>query len=201
MYPLVVVAVIVVSASQLSVIHKLLDRQRQVETEEEKLARLREKLAKLEAVDLQAEVANLQFLATAVPTTKQVWVVASELKVAAAEAGVLLEGYKGSGDLIVEATFGVAGIDQLGQLVATLERKLPLVKVVDVKYAFGKATVTVSGVWLPLADVTGLSEQPVPETAKDVSDVQQQLAGFVGLAGGSVPIAGVEVNPVPFQPE
>lgn len=188
----------------------------QVEEQQAQIAALRQKLAVLTAVDPTAEGDNLKYLNTAMPTTKMIWYVVSQMKNAASESGTIIEEYKavvGSG--LAEATEGAKVVSvkdeplkikalltvrdpkDLVPFVQNLENRLPLVRVDAVDYVAGKATIELVSAWAPITRVQPQA-QGLPDYKQKVNQAKLGIAGFVSFSDIVVPAGTPEIIVNPF---
>ena len=171
-------------------------RQDEVREQQEKVARLKEKLAVMTQVNLGQEKANLGIMVEAIPAVKQVPGLLAELAAAGNAAGAAMAGVRGtagdvgatesavavnSQELVLTASFVVTDIQQVGKLLTDMEKRLPLLRVRRVQFSKGKIDVEVEGVWSPLGKLVGEVDQPLPETKGLAESVKRKLAGFVSL--------------------
>src|SRR3989344_4260622 len=197
LYPVIVGVFVVVSANYLwsnrQELMQAANSGKGAETEA-KIAALRGKLGVLSRVDTAREKADLEYLAKAVLPNKAIWLVVNQLKGAAAEAAVTLTSYRAAsgGDireasdsaaqvepdpgLVLEVTVSGAALESLARMLASLEKRLPLVRVIKVEYANGSAVLTVEGAWEPWKKAEG--DTPLPDFRPAVDEAKQKLSGF-----------------------
>ena len=135
-------------------------RQRELEEGRKKAEVSRRKLATLEGMDEEEMRQGLVKLVMAVPASKQLFAAVSELKSAATGAGIRLEKYSakvgeireasesavvstGSKDLELAVSLTVFDLSQLRGFLAALERQLPIMRVIEVRYTLGGVQMTV----------------------------------------------------------
>ncbi len=214
-YPLAVVAVILVSSNilfgNLMFWDKLSARQTQLKQQAEMATRLRTKLAKLQSANLTAEHQNLDYLIAVLPQNKNLPVLLAQVGQAASASGAIFEGFRGqvgevaasqsaasSDSLELEVTLQVTGISQLQQTLAVLETSLPLVKVSQVRLVSGKANLIIEGVWSHLAKFPAGILYEVPDISASLVQVRDQLKNYSILPNNEIP-TDVGINPAPFQ--
>jgi len=150
---------------------------REVQTAEVEVAKLKNKLDKLKRVDITGQRKILEKLEAAVPRRGQVEVLIGEVMQAASESAVAVQGYEaGSGGLKVTLQTGDLG--QLAAWVDNMERRLPLVKIVNISYMQGRAEVTVEQVGKEFVASGAKPEEELPEADVKVENVLEKLFGF-----------------------
>lgn len=202
LYPLIVIGFVVVSAQYLfdtSRWTSLASDGEKIKTQEEQIERLRKKLAVLSAVDLVADEQNLKYLVSAVPNTKMVWFLVSELKLAASDGGVNIDEYKGQvgvgvseasesaivqitpeNNLSIKAEIRAPDITSFKNFLGSLQSRLPLVKVAKFEYLSGEVKLTVEGAWTPSKSSVG-DMSDLPDYKAKVEQAKLGLAGLVGF--------------------
>lgn len=226
-YPVVVFFLIIFGINELqgegsTQISKLLQKQGQTVTEEQKLKILTDKMQVLTAIDSGAENEKLTFAVRAVPAAKQVWVMMGEVENAASQAGVAIKKYSGSVGNVNEATaaavvspapkaralvieepinmdveMDVPEYAQLQKVVAVLEKSLPLVKINKIVYEKKTAKINITGAWAPWSKVSLEALTPLPLPDEKFNDLKTKLADFIILPDAmATPASGsAGVNP------
>ncbi len=172
MYPVVVGGIMLVSfpyvwgGSQIG--GGLIQQNRQLKIEEERVVVLREKLTNLKSVNLETQLALGEYLYAAVPVKTQYGLLFRELREAASQAGSAVTGYRGARKSGVVVVLTVGDVGKLGMVIERLERSLPLITVSQVKYGGGEAELTLEA----MAAAGG-------GTAGDAMAVSRQLEGFI----------------------
>lgn len=215
-YPLAVVLVIAVSANilfgKLGLWSTLSTRQAQVNQAADTAAKLRTKLAQLQAVDLATQHQNLDYLLQVLPSNKNLPVLLAQIQQAASASGAIFEGFRGkvgevaasesatpaTDKLELEVTLQVGDINQLQQTLSSLETGLPLVKVTQIKLASGRAILLVQGLWAGLARLPAGAQYAVADTAADISKLRDQLKAYTSLPLAEAVTDTSGVNPNPF---
>lgn len=214
-YPLIVAGFIAVTANLVFSdpgrwVGVVQSRER-IEEDEAKAAELRNKLLVLQAVDIEADEADLRLMAGAVPASKLAGAVALELREAASAAGAVLEQYRGSVGRVDEASgevevvltgeeefslvvnYRVTDLEQLKRLLADLERRLPLVQVTALDYSPGRVEMTVEGVWKAWGERE--EGELEPDYKLRATEVKLQLADFLRFEEVSLTEGGGGVSP------
>ncbi len=218
LYPLLVVGVIVFSANIIfdsNRLDNLSENKKIVEEEQVKIAAMRRKLSVLASVDGPTLEGDLKYLNSAMPTTKMVWFLVSEMEIAASESSVRIEEYKAKvGKGLSEATdeakltntsqavvdegmkftvmLSVKQLSDLQTMLASLEKRLPLTKINQLQYESGKAIVEVEGAW-EAAKKISTENNILPDYQTSVADAKLKLSDFVSFPE-------IDVNQVPMQP-
>lgn len=181
---------------------------------------LRTKIGVLEKVRLGDLAESLSVALQAVPPTSRPWLLINQLRQAGAEAEVGLVSYKGTGGdtkeataaaetvrapgsgLMLEANYLVDSWEKVERLLASLENKIPLIKVVRADYdETGNVNLMVEGSvveWKKV--VTQDLVTPLPDYAQKVEYMRQRLSDFrlVSLPLGVEEGQYQEENPNPF---
>lgn len=198
-YPILVATFIAISAivvlNNKDKFAAMVERKEKIAVEEARIAGMKKRLAILQSLDVKSESENLKQMIRAVPTSKMVWSLVTELKQAAADTGAVLETYKGSVGNVKEAsaeaelveentpfeldvTYEVADLEQLGNLLKNLESRVPLIKVNKMRYGAGLVDLTIEGAWKAWESVVDPGAD-LPEYQSDLEKVKMLLAGFV----------------------
>lgn len=171
---------------------------REVKTAEVEVVKLKNKLDVLNGVDMARQKEILAKLETAVPRREQVEVLIGEVLQAAFESGAAVESYRAAGSgLGVTLQAGDPGL--LKSWVDNMERRLPLVKIVNINYVEGRAEVTVEQVWKETVISGAGPADELPETGEQAKNILSKLGEFreVGTSSGQTKDDGA-VNPNPF---
>lgn len=200
LYPLVVFLFIVFSANLLFDPVRwegLMTNQTQIADQERQIGELKMKLEKLNAVNLDVASADLKYLVSAMPNSKMVWFLVSELKLSASEGAAIIEEYKGevgrgvaeaSGEaevvddskLSLKTNMLVSDISNLRNVFASLDKRLPLVKISKIEYENGALVLVTEGAWSP-SKKTVAGDVNLPDYQASVTRVKKALEGFVGF--------------------
>jgi len=177
-YPLLSLVFMVVSLNFLlgqgaGWLAKLQSQQKSMETDQQRLSKLKTKLDLLKNVQVSKEKQRLQLLNNAVPTTNQLWVLISELK----QAGVV-SNYSGVNDAELTVNFDVSEISKLKNTVSILEKLLPLVDVKTIEFTEGKAKMIVDSRWKLVDSVATSVTDVLPEYESVVAGVESKLQGY-----------------------
>lgn len=167
---------------------------------ESKIAVLREKLSLLSTVNVSQESEDLELFSKAVLPNKAIWLIVSEIKTAATEAGVTLVGYKAAGvgdvkeasesaelvensGMALEVSLSGVTMESLASVLSSLERYLPLVSITKLNYQEGSAVLEVEGAWEPWVKLEG--ETPLPDFRTGVGEAKRRLEDFTSFAGSA----------------
>lgn len=210
-YPAVVaagaVALGVQIVSPVGIVSGLRKGWEEVKNERLNVGRLEMRVATLEKVSEGEADDDLRNLFSILPVKKELLPLISGLRIAADRSGVKLEGYSaagggikgsGSGDeknLKVDASL-VGDWPAITLFVAETEKQLPLRRVNEVNFAFGKTRVVVEGRWAPLANVVDLAGRDIPDYRASLSEAVLAVAGYdkaLEASGSGEPIG--EANP------
>ncbi len=149
---------------------------REVKTAEVEVIKLKDKLDKLKGVDVTGQKKILEKLEAAVPGRGQVEVLIGEVMQAASESGVAVQSYEAGSGLKVTLQTGNLGL--LAAWVDNMERRLPLVKIVNISYMEGQAEVAVEQVWKETVASGARVTDELPEAGEKVQEVLGKLSGF-----------------------
>lgn len=175
---------------------------KELEVQKAELLRLQLKEQVLQAVDTERETATLVRLTEAMPATKKIWLLVSELNLAGNEALVAMTDLEGNADEVKDATiaatpkplvpgitdtleltakYDIAEFEQVKKIVDKLDRMLPLVKINKLSYDAGALDLTVEGAWSNWNKVASESLNTLPEISNSVTETEAKLAGFESL--------------------
>jgi Tfp pilus assembly protein PilO len=201
-YPLGVIVFIILSLGYLmnnaSAIQNITAKQSDAEEQQKIAEQLRTKLESLKKVDSPVETERLKQFLVAVPASRRVWYLISELNKSASESGIVLKEYRGVVGDVKEASesaemptaddptvkmslkvqYDTLEFEPLSKALAILEGVLPLVKVTKVAYSSTGVEVTVEGAWGPWVKVSGDSGSPLPDYQGLSSKVEKELSGL-----------------------
>ncbi len=221
-YPIGVGVAIIVSISILFGPHglwvKMAQSGEQVKAQTIAAANLRTKLARLQAVNLQVENQNFEYLISVLPAQKNLPVLLSQISQAASNSGVILDSFKGhvgevaasesatpptntavdTGQLQLVVSLTVGSFDQLKQMIDKLESSLPLVEVEQVKYADVHAEMVVKGDWNRLDKLAAGSQYEIPDISADLLQLKGRLQTYSYLPPDTNQLPDVGVKDQPF---
>lgn len=206
-YPVLVVAFIVLSLTVVTGQGQagwdaLTNRQKEVALQSERLARLKLKVGKLRETRAEEVNEDLRNLLLAVPATRQVLLLLSELGQAASGSGLSMEGYsfdtgnikestpsaqgseeEAKKELVVNVVVEGGNFDRLRQFVGKLEGFLPIARVTGVKFADGGAAVKVEQKWKPWVKVNLEAESELPEYAAKLAEAFKLISEYEQISG------------------
>ena len=200
LYPILVAAFIIISSQLLLDPVRwqgLVTNQEKIAEQEVQIQNLRTKLTALNSVDLQAAQRDLKYLVSAMPNSKMVWFLVSELKLSASEGGVTIQDYKGNvgkgiaessdsavavddQNLSIKVSLNVTTLDGLKSMLASLDKRLPLVKISRIEFSDGSVSLVADGAWSPSKKVTG-NEGEILEYISEVNKAKSFINGFIGF--------------------
>ncbi len=173
-----------------------------VKAAEVEVAKLKNKLDRLKQVDVAGQQKLLADLGKAVPSQMQPMLLVGEMNQAASESGMVIEKYRidDSGkQQLLKVSLMTGDMGKLIAWVDSMERWLPLVKIVGINYKDGRADIEVEQWWKESAASGAKPDDELPETAKKIKIVMEQMAGYRELmAGVSLPADDGSVNSNPF---
>lgn len=170
-----------------------------------KVAVISQKVAALETVNVSILNEQMEKLVLAVPVTKPVWQMVSNINYAASSSGSVVDGYKSSvgslkvattsavleSGLMMDVEYSVADFPTLIKLLGGFESRLPLIVVNKLDMSAGKAMVSISSLWKPGTVVSQMGDTPLPEgfserikTAVDKLSQFEFTEGNVGTGSG-----------------
>ncbi len=214
-YPLMVMVFIFLSLNYLfgagQEFQRFVDRQKNVGDLEVRIASLKNKLAVVSGVNVVETENNLKTLLEAMPPARRLWVVVSEVRLAASESGLVVDAFRGVGGevressgaaeaLVLDVDLKVGGVGELRDFLSKLESKKPLVKVKKIKYDGNQVTVSVEGAWSAWTKLTTDTNLPLKPYGSLLAAVLKKLEGYEGLGNTSqgVSSGSGEVNTNPF---
>ena len=204
-FPVLVVTIVLFSSQWLivgpnQIWQKLWLTGREVKTAEVEVAKLKDKLDKLNGLDVAGQKEILERLEGAVPSQKRMELLIWEVSQAASESSVAVERYGvGSGETqqLLEVTLRTADAGRLVNWVNNMERRLPLVKIVSINYKEGRADVTVEQVWKETIVSRAEAADELPDIREKIRDVLEKLSGLREVSFEQSRDAG-GTNPNPF---
>lgn len=182
---------------------KLWLNEKKAKAAEIEVAKLKNKLDRLNRVNVSEQQKTLADLGKAVPNQFQPMLLIGEMNQAASESGVVIEKYRIDNgekqqDLKITMLTGDAG--KLIAWVNSIERWLPLVKIVSVSYKDGRAEVVVEQAWKEVVAMGAKPEDELPDAGEKIKAVMEKMSGYRELIAGvtSLPADDGAVNPNPF---
>jgi len=207
LYPVLVAVFIIMGANFIlnsgkDTLLKFTERKSEIEEFNLRANNLRSTLEILKGVDVPTTREQLGLMLKAVPASRQVWLLISELNQAAVKSGMSIDSYKGSiGDIqeatksadavatpeaeltepsamILKVVFENEDFSQLAFGLGELERLIPLVKIVRIDYGINSAEITVEGAWSAWEASSNNPELVLPDYRSDVLKVTTLLERF-----------------------
>jgi hypothetical protein len=195
LYPVVVLVFLLFSTNYLfganSRMQDFLKRQEKVDDEQGQISELKKKLIVLNSVDPEKAKLDLAELLKAVPASKKVWVLVSELKAAAVDSDASVSAYTGRGGQVKEASESavvdteVLGLDveynvglftDLVKVFENMEKMLPLIKIAKVNMDENMFKVSAIGAWANWVKVSGDANIPLPDYVSAVNKAKEKIA-------------------------
>ena len=172
----------------------------EVKTADAEVAKLKNKLAILNGVDIVGQKEVLSRLETAVPSQRRAELLIWEVTAAASESGVAVERYGAGGDetqQFLQVTLRTDDAVRFVDWVERMEKWLPLVTLVNVNYKEGRVEVNLEQEWKATVVSNAKPEDELPETAGKVRETLQKLSGYREVSSDQIQDVG-GVNPNPF---
>lgn len=196
-YPIVVVVLMAVVVNMFATtsqqrVEQMSRQQNNVETQEEKIARLKTKLSVLRQVNMTAGSADLELGLTAIPENRKMWLVMNEARFAAASSEASISRYTGqtaddvrlgpgsdSGDIgVISVTYEIDEFDQIREIIENLEKLMPLVKVRRISFDTDKMEIDIEGARSVWGKVEQDVDAAIPAYTSSVSLMKNKLQGL-----------------------
>lgn len=127
-------------------------QKKEIEAQQLQLSLLKGQLDILSKVDKNVETANLEYLLEVVPKNVNVSILLGQLSQATGGVGAELVKFQGSpaNKFSITATFKISDFNQLQDLLADLEKSLPLIEITQIVYKDSEAKIFVQQLTEPL---------------------------------------------------
>jgi hypothetical protein len=178
-------------------------KQKQAQEAQAQVERLKDKLKSLEEIDRPKETERLTKILTAMPTSRKVWILVSEVNQTASMAGAIVKEYRGVVGEMKEASesavtetspeaesamslkvqYDYGPFEMMYRVLAELERQQPLVKVSKVSFKETGSEVVLEGAWGPWSRLTKDVESPLPSYEEAAIKAEANLDKLERAAG------------------